>query len=641
MEFVLPDPLVAIPMPAPPDIDDDVTLGTLAWGRNVPVIEDRDGRLCGQVVNLSGLPLTCHQTELLQLGLRFQTAPKSIPRLKLMAGIEGAFADLRRVSQEDSVWFRSESARILHKARPIKPNLSKDLKQAAKQLNQDQNIVITSADKGGRTVVLLADHYAELCSTHLEDPAYSRVESFGTGRFKVSTIDPITGRDKQVLNDSFQFPDLMDNLMKFQCTRLITLLKKLVAAHDLNAEDLRSLSPQHPYSGVFPRFYGLPKIHKLGRLRIRPIISNWGLYSDGAAKHMKGVLNLLPTYTTSVRHSYQLVEILDNFDFPDSAFLVSFDVQSLFTRVPVKETLKIVERRLKDLWDTNIELFQQTTSLTVEGTMQLLTFLLNDAYFIWSERLYRQSEGLPMGSRLSPVLACIYMEDLEEAALSQCPVRPLLYKRYVDDVVIVWDRLFGSYTVLLEILNQQHPNIIMTAEEELNGRLPFLDVMITRPDTVVGRQYSLAVYRKETHSDRYIHFKSSHPFSIKKNVFRGLLLRAHRILRNHPESLRVEVAHLIRAFTSPFNAYPEVVIRRWHRAFVRDLENKPTMLNLPALTTASMLGNTGDREDPTDSQETATQAPATQASDRAPATVRTPWVPTLFGPYVPTVSERL
>ncbi len=74
--------------------------------------------------------------------------------------------------------------------------------------------------------------------------------------------------------------------------------------------------------------------------------------------HLKSILNLLPTYQTSVRNSYELAAILDSFEFEPTHHLVSFDVQSLFTRVPVQETLLIVERRFAHLRAENPQIFE-------------------------------------------------------------------------------------------------------------------------------------------------------------------------------------------------------------------------------------------------------------------------------------------
>ncbi len=154
---------------------------------------------------------------------------------------------------------------------------------------------MTTADKGGWTVVLKADHYAKACACHLEDEAYEKVQSFGTGRSKVLLTNPRTALDFELLNQDFCENDILDHLLHMQCGRLMTLLKKLLALRDLLPSDVRRLGPPHPYSGVVPRFYGLPKLHKVGHLRIRPIISNYQIYCDSVLLHLKSIVKLLPT----------------------------------------------------------------------------------------------------------------------------------------------------------------------------------------------------------------------------------------------------------------------------------------------------------------------------------------------------------
>ncbi len=179
--------------------------------------------------------------------------------------------------------------------------------------------------------------------------------------------------------------------------------------------------------------------------------------------------------------------------------------------------LQIVEKQLQKLRQENPVLLAETTNLSDYAIMELLKFVLGDCYFVWSKRLYRQWSGLPMGGRLSPVLAGIFMEEIEERALAACPVKPRLYKRYVDDVVVVWDSETGTYHMLLDLLNAQHSDITLTIEEEVAGSLPFLDLLITRPtfSETLRCAYSLAIYCKPMHGNRYIHFESLHPFTLK------------------------------------------------------------------------------------------------------------------------------
>ncbi len=191
---------------------------------------------------------------------------------------------------------------------------------------------------------------------------------------------------------------------------------------------------------------------------------------------MKNILNACLWGSTSLGNSVKLARILEKFTFESDDILVSFDVTSLFTRVPVEEVLDIVESRLEDLRKLSSDPLSEITTLTNVGIMKLLRHLLSEGYFSWDGMLYRQTSGLPMGGRLSPILVNIYMEYLEHRVLCQTLARPKLFFRYVDDIIIVWNNKSGSYNLLLECLNSIHPDIQLTAELEKDRALPFLDL---------------------------------------------------------------------------------------------------------------------------------------------------------------------
>ncbi len=64
---------------------------------------------------------------------------------------------------------------------------------------------------------------------------------------------------------------------------------------------------------------------------------------------LKLVLNLLLWGSTSVSNTYEFVKILEAYEFAPQDMLMSFDIQSLFTRVPMEDCLLIVEQRLEEL----------------------------------------------------------------------------------------------------------------------------------------------------------------------------------------------------------------------------------------------------------------------------------------------------
>ncbi len=276
------------------------------------------------------------------------------------------------------------------------------------------------------------------------------------------------------------------------------------------------------------------------------------------------------------------MRFLENFSFSKTDVLVSFDVTSLFTKVPIPETLKIVESRLEEIRQLESDPLSMVTSLTNRAIMELLGYVLADCYFTWDKTLYKQKAGVPMGGRLSPILATLYMENLEYSVLCSATKVPKLFFRYVDDIIIVWDESTGSYKEFLALLNDHHPSIQLTEERECNRTLPFLDMAITRPLFSDSEQLieplQINMYRKPTHSNRYLQFNSAHPLKQLENVVWGLWLRANRILKNFPGQLRAELKFLERSLTDERNGYPLPTIKKWFAKFTRQVRANPEIL---------------------------------------------------------------
>ncbi|KAK4882178.1 hypothetical protein RN001_005497 [Aquatica leii] len=150
-----------------------------------------------------------------------------------------------------------------------------------------------------------------------------------------------------------------------------------------------------------------------------------------------------------------------------------------------------------------------------------------------------------MGSPLSPVVANIFMESFETVALESSILKPKVWFRYVDDTFIVWSHGHLELSKFLDHLNNQHLDIKFTMEIESNGSLPFLDVLVTRkPDGLLGH----SVYRKPTHTDRYLHASSHHHPAQKRSVIESLVHRAFSICQ--PENLDSELRHLTRTLVN-------------------------------------------------------------------------------------------
>ena len=106
--------------------------------------------------------------------------------------------------------------------------------------------------------------------------------------------------------------------------------------------------------------------------------------------------------------------------------LVSFDVTSLFTKVPINEAVDVIHRKLME------EDLVEQTPLPAERIAELLHLCLKSTYFSYNGEFYEQRQGAAMGSLVSAVVANLYMEFFEELALQLASLRPRFWKRYRD-----------------------------------------------------------------------------------------------------------------------------------------------------------------------------------------------------------------
>ena len=112
--------------------------------------------------------------------------------------------------------------------------------------------------------------------------------------------------------------------------------------------------------------------------------------------------------------------------------MVSFDVVSLFTNVPIELALSVVEKRLDEV-DVS-----DHTPLSKEALVSLLRLCLLSTKFYYNGTVYQQIFRTAMGSPVltSVVVVNIVMEHIEDTALNMSPVPMIFWKKYVDDILM-------------------------------------------------------------------------------------------------------------------------------------------------------------------------------------------------------------
>lgn len=247
-------------------------------------------------------------------------------------------------------------------------------------MNENEDIVVLKADKGGATVILNKDDYRRKMLDHLHN----------SGSCKKLPKNP---------------------------------LKKISRAVALAIKSNNSVSSLHhkliESSLITPRIYGLPKIHKEGA-PLRPIVNTIGGPTYLLAKFP--ALKLKPLVGRSepfVKASASFIKELKDIKLSPKDTLVSFDVVSVYTCIPIKEAMEVIYR------------------LTDPETAHLVEICLTSTFFCFEGEFFEQTCGVAMGSPLSPIVANLFMEDFKAKALSSARLLPKLWKRYADDTNVI------------------------------------------------------------------------------------------------------------------------------------------------------------------------------------------------------------
>ena len=177
---------------------------------------------------------------------------------------------------------------------------------------------------------------------------------------------------ENLLNDD-AYKKVKRDLMSKTETRIYTALKECERKGHITTKQRLYLA--HQFSSP-PQIYGLPKIHEEGVL-LRPIVAAIGSPSHLLSKELARILSPLGSKGPShVRNSADFVQQIHQTSFEETDVMISFDVVSLFTNVPVDEALQVISHRLQQ-----DETLEEQTSIPVPEPCHLVELCPRSTYF--------------------------------------------------------------------------------------------------------------------------------------------------------------------------------------------------------------------------------------------------------------------
>ncbi|GKV53541.1 hypothetical protein SLEP1_g60062, partial [Rubroshorea leprosula] len=302
---------------------------------------------------------------------------------------------------------------------------------------------------------------------------------------------------------------------------------------------------QAEHRKAIPQFHGIPKIHK-NPWKIRPIVPMHSYVTSTLSIVLHNLL--LPiqrSFSWICESSRELCEEVRTFNQRGlSVRLHTGDVSAMYTSIPwvhFKVALRSVVERYPP--------YQFNRALS-QWILRAAEILWENTVFQLANRLFHQTDGVPMGIHCGPVFANLYLAFYERHYLERFDG---LYRRYIDDIFV----LHQSDDVVSQLIVA--PGMDISWEHSGIG-LSFLDVWF---HTHIGSpEICYRPYEKVGNHHQYLPWDSSHPTSVKKGLVKGELTRASSISYRQPYFQTWKATFLSRLIS---RGWPRRAVRNWGR----------------------------------------------------------------------------
>ena len=461
-------------------------------------------------INLSNFSLTAEQQEFLNLGLNCHVQGK-YSKIEKKTNIETLYQSLLNLEKENKITInpniadqlRSEGTK--HRNKIGKSIISPSLSKAACELKHNENIVIKRADKSALYVIMDKDEY-------------------------INKLNQIT-------NDTTKFQELK----KDPTNNLKTRINKIITTLNATKNDANINKIIGDYSPGY--LYGTVKTHKPGNT-LRPIISQVTTPTYQLAKKLNNIIQKYIPSTYMLSSTNQLIDIVQLKECYGQ--IASLDVENLFTNVPIDHTIEIITNYCYN--NQNIP----PPDIPKKILIELLELCTKEAPFKSPNgKLYKQVDGVAMGSPLGPTFANYYMAHIENLILKDQPIKPNIYARYIDDIFVEVQN--ENELIKLKEIFENNSVLKFTYEKSIKNKLPFLDVLLH----INNEKINTTIYRKVTDTGKCLNYKSECHQKYKNSVITNYLNRAYKICINWKD-FHLEVDKIKQILVN--NNYPNKII---------------------------------------------------------------------------------
>jgi len=401
-------------------------------------------------------------------------------------------------------------------------NLTKKEQQALQDIQTQNKHLILPSDKNLGLVLLDKTTFTEACLKHVGD------------RVNFKMIDnPVTETSFKEFINSLKTPT--------QTTP--------TDYHNLNTGIQTYITKYRAHKHA--EFYMLPKVHK-PTLSWRPIIPATGTWNACLAKIVDHYLQPIVQQTQSyLQNTTQLIKEMEELNtqrvntLTKQTWLITADVVQLYPSIPLQEAYEITKRKLMAK--------QKHIAHTLT---RMLHWILFNNTFTFNDKSYLQINGVATGSPVAPSVANLFMDYIENKVLIKWKTHLRLYRRYIDDIFMVFEGSEDEVEECKSDFNRMHKNITLTWETDKHTAT-FLDLIIEIPTNNHTPKLQHKVHQKALNNYLYLPWASSHSKNTKIGLIKGEVQRYVRNCSKFNDYIKVKKKFAYRLLA---RGYPPAVI---------------------------------------------------------------------------------
>ena len=393
------------------------------------------------------------------------------------------------------------------------------------RLQRERIIKIMACDKGAGIMILDFEEYLKSCYNHLNSV---QIQPDGSAKPYYIKINQLKlGQAQQ---------------------NIYNIIEEGLHHGYINQNEFDEMNPRDK---DFGRFYCNFKVHKehtpMSAPPPRPIVSVSGSFSENIGVFVEyHIKDLVWKHSDILQDTPDFLRCLDSEINQKSALspnsiLVVADVSALYTNIPGEESLECLSEALEE---------RRVPGIPGGFLVRLMEAILENNSFCFNKEYYKQNIGASMGQRPIPSLANIFMarridNKIKELSSKYSKDRNqalLLFKRFLDDIFMIFNGTTKQVHKLFDDINNIHPSIKLTmmhtsiesesqedrCDCQYQERIPFLDTSCA----IKNKKIDIDLYKKETDRNRYLLPESCHSKQTTASIPFSLAMRIVRICTN-------------------------------------------------------------------------------------------------------------